>query len=90
MKSPTPNQYERAFESWLTDNRIEYVAVDENKRAAFGHSNIKSFDFLLYPRNQPIIITELKGRSFKGTSFAKLTGFECWVTADDVDGALRN
>ncbi len=86
MKSLSPNQYERAFESWLTDNRIEYVAVDENKRAAFGHSNIKSFDFLLYPRNQPIIIAELKGRSFKGTSFAKLTGFECWVTADDVDG----
>jgi len=86
MKSPTPNQYERAFESWLTDNRIRYVAVDENKRAAFGRSHIKSFDYLLYPLNQQIIIAELKGRSFKGTSFAKLASFECWVTADDVDG----
>ena len=63
--------------------------MDENKRAGFGRSNIKSFDFLLYPRNQQIIIAELKGRSFKGTSFAKLAGFECWVTADDVDGLAR-
>ena len=89
MKNSSPNQYERAFESWLTDNRIQYEAVDENKRAAFGRSNIKSFDFLLYPRNQQIIIAELKGRAFKGTSFVKLAGFECWVTADDVDGLAR-
>ena len=89
MKDSTSNQYERAFENWLIDNRIQYIVVDENKRAAFGRSNIKSFDFLLYPRNQQIVIAELKGRSFKGTGFAKLTGFECWVTADDVDGLAR-
>ena len=89
MKDFSPNHYERAFENWLIDNRIQYVVVDENKRAAFGRSNIKSFDFLLYPRSQQIIIAELKGRAFKGTSFAKLTGFECWVTADDVDGLAK-
>ena len=89
MRNFSPNQYERAFENWLVDNRIQYVAVDESKRAAFGRSNIKSFDYLLYPRNQQIIIAELKGRSFKGTGFAKLTGFECWVTTDDVDGLAR-
>jgi hypothetical protein len=89
MKDFSPNHYERAFENWLVDNRIQYVAVDESKRAAFGRSNIKSFDYLLYPRNQQIIIAELKGRSFKGTSFAKLAGLECWVTADDVDGLAR-
>jgi len=43
----------------------------------------------LYPRNQQIIVAEVKGRKFKGTSFAKLAGFECWVTADDVDGLAR-
>ena len=26
---------------------------------------------------------------FKGTSFAKLTGFECWVTAEDIDGLTK-
>ena len=86
MKSFSLNQYERAFENWLIDNHIQYVLIDEHKRAAFGRSKIKSFDFLLYPRNQKIIIAEVKGRKFKGTSFAKLAGFECWVTTDDVEG----
>jgi hypothetical protein len=86
MKDFSPNHYERAFESWLIDNRIQYIAVDEHKKAAFGQAKIKSFDFLLYPRNQQIIIAEVKGRLFKGTSFAKLAGFECWVTAEDIDG----
>ncbi len=86
MKDFSPNHYERAFESWLIDNHIQYIAVDEHKKAAFGQAKIKSFDFLLYPRNQQIIIAEVKGRLFKGTSFAKLSGCECWVTADDIDG----
>ena len=73
----------------MIDNHIQYIAVDEQKRAAFGRSKIKSFDYLLYPRNQQIIVAEVKGRKFKGTSFAKLAGFECWVTADDVDGLAR-
>ena len=90
MKIFSLNHYERAFENWLIDNRIQYVAVDEHKRAAFGRSKIKSFDFLLYPANQQIIIAEVKGRLFKGTSFAKLTGFECWVTTEDIDGLTIN
>jgi len=73
----------------LIDNRIQYIAVDDQKRAAFGRSKIKSFDFLLYPRNQQIIIAEVKGRKFKGTSFAKLTGFECWVTTEDIAGLAK-
>ena len=86
MKDFAPNHYERAFESWLRDNHIKYVAVDEQKRATFARSRIKSFDFLLCPPNGPVIIAEVKGRSFKGTSLAKLTGLECWVTAEDIDG----
>ncbi len=86
MKNFHLNHYEKAFGNWLIDNQVQYIAVDEQKRAAMGQSKIKSFDYLLYPPNQPIIITEIKGRKFKGTSFAKLAGFECWVTADDIDG----
>ena len=86
MKDFAPNHYERAFENWLRDNHIQYVSVDEQKRATFAHSKIKSFDFLLYPPNGQIIIAEVKGRTFKGTSLAKLTGLECWVTTEDIDG----
>lgn len=99
MKDSSPNHYERAFESWLIDNNIQYVTVDEQKRAAFPASSLsaeasdlckfKSFDFLLYPSNQQVIIAEVKGRVFKGTSFAKLAGFECWVTAEDIDGLTK-
>jgi hypothetical protein len=87
MKDSIANHYERAFENWLMDHRIEYVAEYQHERATFGRVDIKSYDFLLYPHSRPIIV-EVKGRKFKGTSLAKLTGFECWVTAEDVDGLL--
>ncbi len=89
MRDFAPNHYERAFENWLRDNRIQYIAVDEQKRATFARSKIKTFDFLLYPPDGQIIITEVKGRLFKGTSLAKLTGLECWVTTEDVDGLTK-
>lgn len=85
------NRYEQVFENWLIDNRVQYVAVDQHKRAVFARSRIKSFDFLLYPgqRNSPIMIAEIKGRRFKGAGLSKLTGLDCWVTMDDVRGLIR-
>jgi hypothetical protein len=85
----SPNHYERAFENWLIDNHIPYEAVDEHKRAAFGHADVKSFDFLLHPDKGQTVIAEVKGRTFKGTSLAKLAGLECWVTAEDVEGLVK-
>ncbi|MHC4758212.1 MAG: HYExAFE family protein [Planctomycetota bacterium] len=88
MESTPANHYERAFENWLVDNRIRYLEIDENKRASFGQTRIKSFDFLIYPPNQKIIIAELKGRTFKGISLVNLKGFDCWITMDDVEGMV--
>jgi len=87
MKDALPNHYERAFENWLKDHRIEYVAKYQHERATFRDVEIKSFDFLLYPHSRPIIV-EVKGRTFRGASLAKMAGFECWVTAEDVNGLL--
>jgi len=89
MDNPSVNHYERAFENWLIDNRIKYTAIDQSKRAAFGRVKLKSFDFLLYRRNKPVVIAEVKGRTFKGASFEKLRGFECWVLAEDVEGLAQ-
>jgi len=89
MKELAPNHYEQAFESWLIDNRVQYVAVDERKKAAFGQSKVKSFDFLLYAAGGQTLIAEVKGRLFKGNSLAGLKGMQCWVTADDIDGLLQ-
>lgn len=86
MKDFLRNHYEWAFENWLIDNNIQHIVIDERRRAALGRAKLKSFDFLLYPPNRQIIIAEVKGRAFKGVSFAQLAGFECWVTADDITG----
>ena len=48
MKNFHLNHYERAFGNWLIDNKIKYIAVDEEKRTAFGRSKVKSFDYFLY------------------------------------------
>jgi hypothetical protein len=89
VKDFSSNPYERAFENWLIDNRVQYVAVDAYRKAALKHSRVKSFDFLVYPPNRDSLIVEIKGRKFKGASLAKLRGFECWVTTDDVTGLAR-
>jgi hypothetical protein len=89
MKDFSSNHYEGAFEHWLIDNNIRYIAIDERKRAAFARCKVKSFDFLLYPRKDQVIIAEVKGRRFKGTSLGKLTGLECWVTTEDIDGLVK-
>ncbi len=88
MKNFHLNHYEKAFGNWLVDNRVNYIAVDEQKRAALGKANLKSFDYLLNLPNQPTIIAEVKGRKFKGKSLEKLASLECWVTADDIDGLV--
>src|SRR4030042_1252016 len=89
MSDFSRNHYEGAFEHWLIDNKIQYIAIDESKRAAFARCKVKSFDFLLYPRKEQVIITEVKGRRFKGTSLSYLAGCELWVTTEDIDGLAK-
>jgi hypothetical protein len=86
-----PNHFEAAFENWLIENRIQYVQVDQKKRAVFARTKIKSFDFLLYPArpDADTLIVEVKGRKFGGKSLAGLGGLQCWVTMEDVRGLLR-
>jgi hypothetical protein len=85
-----PNHFERAFESWLRNGRVGYVGLEQQKRAAFGRCNIKSFDFLIYPQSSNDVgIIEVKGRTFKGQSMEGLKNLECWVTIPDVQGLLK-
>ncbi len=88
MKHPGTNHYARAFQSWLDENKVKYIAVDQSKRVAFAANRIKSFDFLLYPNSETAVLTELKGRKFKGDSLAGLKNLQNWVTADDVKGLM--
>ena len=86
MTRPGDNRYERAFENWLIDHHVRYVRADEHKRLGPRRRSVKNFDFLVYPCPDRRVIAEIKGRTFKGTTLADMTGLECWVTADDVTG----
>jgi hypothetical protein len=85
MRDYSPNRYERAFENWLLDHGVQYVRSDEHRRLGSSHKSVKNFDFLLFPRPDRKVIVEVKGRTFAGTTLVGLTGFDCWVTADDVE-----
>jgi hypothetical protein len=89
------HHYERAFESYLRQRRIPYVAVNEARKALLppdarlrlhgageAGSDLKSFDFVVYGDNTNLLI-EIKGRKIpaRGSAGARL---ECWVTRDDV------
>ena len=84
MRNKGINHYEKAFGNWLIDNRVHCIAVDEAKRLAMGAGSIKSFDFLLYPPGQNIIVAEVKGRKFKGTSLAGLSGAVAFAVGPNV------
>ncbi len=78
--------YERAFESCLQQRQIPYVAVDQAKKAVFAGAKIKSFDFILYPRQGPKILADVKGRKVASRSFLRGRGAETWTSRDDVAG----
>ncbi len=85
MKDAAGNHYEKAFENWLKDNGVQYLYVDQQKRAAFSKSKIKSFDFLFYTQGGAYL-AEIKGRKFEGKTFAAFGSLPNWVTVDDVRG----
>jgi hypothetical protein len=86
MRDASPNHYERAFEGWLIDHQVEYLRADEHKRIGTPRESVKNFDFLLCARSGQCFIVEVKGRTFHGTNLTDMTGLECWVTLDDVQG----
>lgn len=89
MRDPSSNHYARAFESWLRDNFIRYIAVDQQKRAAFSRSKIKSFDYVFYHPAGKAYLAEVKGRKFTGKTLAGLSSLQNWVTVADVVGLSR-
>src|SRR5438067_1897458 len=54
--------YEAAFEAYLRQRGIPYVAVDEAKRALFANAKLKGFDFVVYSKNGPNLLIDVKGR----------------------------
>ena len=57
--------YEAAFEAFLRDKGIPCVAVDEAKKALFANAKLKSFDFVVYSKNGPNLLVDVKGRQLR-------------------------
>jgi hypothetical protein len=79
--------YEAAFEAFLRHRGIPYVAVDEAKKAMFANSKLKSFDFVVYSKNGPNLLVDVKGRQLRNRTAR--SGFETWSTERDVQDLLQ-
>jgi hypothetical protein len=75
--------YEAAFEGFLRERGVPYVAVDEAKRALFSEAKLKSFDFVVYSRAGRNLLADVKGRSCRDRERGR--GMENWVTEQDVE-----
>ena len=79
--------YEAAFEAFLRDRGIPYVAVDEAKKALFATAKLKSFDFVVYSKNGANLLVDVKGRQLRNRSARR--GFETWTTEQDVADLMQ-
>src|SRR5258706_8745456 len=82
--------YEAAFEGFLRDRGIPCVAVDEAKKALFANAKLKSFDFVVYSKNGPNLLVDVKGRQMRSTKTASTNRrFESWTTERDVADLMQ-
>jgi hypothetical protein len=84
------NHYEAAFEAYLRDARLPYVAVDETRRATLDDEPIKSLDFIVHGVGDAKLLVDVKGRKFPGGNKDKPSySWQNWSTLDDVSGLGR-
>lgn len=84
------NHYETAFEAYLRDRRLGYVAVDESRRASLDDEPVKSIDFIVYGQGGARLLVDIKGRKFPGGKAGKARHtWQNWVFREDVEGLER-
>jgi hypothetical protein len=82
------NHYESAFEAYLREQGVCYVAVDETRRTLFGGGPVKSLDFIVLGAAR--LAVDVKGRRFPvGPPQRPRRVWECWSTRADIDGLHR-
>lgn len=86
------NHYEAAFEAYLRQERIAYIAVDERRRALVADGSLKSLDFVVSPgagtREARRWLVDVKGRKFpSGVKHPQY--WRNWSTEDDLRSLRR-
>ena len=77
------NHYERAFESYLRERRVAYVAVNEARRSLVGGGTLKNLDFIVSPSDSVALPLDIKGRRFPSGTQSKQY-WKNWSRWDDL------
>ena len=81
------NPYEAAFEVFLREQGLCYVAVDEARRAVLGDVPVKNLDFIVLGPTGARLLVDVKGRQFPGGPAERPRYvWESWATQEDVNG----
>ncbi len=84
------NPYEAAFEAYLQEQGLCYVAVDESRRPWLGENPLKSLDFIVFGAEGARLVVDVKGRRFPaGPADRPRRVWESWSTREDVEGLQR-
>jgi len=82
------NHYELAFEAYLREQRLAYVAVDEQRRSLIGDGSLKNLDFIVSPSDNVSLLIDVKGRRFPSGAKTKQY-WRNWSTWDDLESMAR-
>lgn len=84
------NHYEVAFEAYLRDRKIAFIAVDEAKRTLLGDTEVKSLDFIIVGPNDSKLVVDVKGRKYPGGTLERpIMTWQNWSTLEDIEGLQR-
>lgn len=76
------NIYEAAFEQFLRDRCVPYVAVDESKRSLLADASLKNLDYVVSATGGGTWLVDVKGRRFP--SGEQKQYWRNWSTCDDL------
>jgi len=82
------NHYELAFEAYLRDHRVAYVAVNEQRRSLIAQGSLKNLDFIVTPSDSVSLLVDIKGRRFPSGERHKQY-WRNWSTWDDLESLAR-
>lgn len=80
------NHYEAAFEAYLRQRRLPYVAVDEQRRTLTPLRSLKSLDFIVTASGTQQLLIDVKGRKFPSGSNGHR--WENWTDSEDLPQLL--
>jgi len=83
------NHYDAAFEEYLRQGRVPYVAVNEARRSVLADVSLKSLDFVVHSPTLGPLLVDVKGRRFPSPGESSSRKWENWATADDLSSMAR-